>query len=826
MKTAVKLIGFCLWCGIAIFSGTLLISASVFLYLSPALPSVDSLRDIRLQTPLRVFSADNRLIAEFGEKRRTPIQYADLPAPLIKAFLAAEDDRFYFHNGVDIIGLLRATMQLVSTGKIQSGGSTITMQVAKNFFLNRERVFSRKFNEILLALEIEKKLSKEEILELYLNKIYLGNRAYGVEAAAQTYYGKFSRELTLAEMAMIAGLPKAPSRYNPLANSSRALMRRNWILSRMHSLGYITSTDMQAAVDQPVTAQYHGLPVELEAPYVAEMVRQEVVGRFGQEAYTDGYEIYTTVDSNDQIAANKAVDSGIHAYDERHGYRGPEARLGDSPDAWHQTLMSADRVGQIEPAIVTAFHGDSTEILFRNGETARIPWSGLEWARSYITVNQQGPRPRSPEDVLGVGDLIRVRQQPDGSYRLSQIPDVQAALIAISPKNGAIKALVGGFSFHDSKYNRVTQASRQTGSSFKPFVYSAAIANGMTAATLINDAPVVFSDDKLESHWRPQNDNMKFYGPTRLRKGLYRSRNLVSIRVLQHTGIQRTLDYLDKFGLPREKLPRNLSLALGSAGITPLELTTSYAILANGGFRVEPHLIRRIDQLEQTLYVANPPVVCRDCLNLHDSQPDTGRAVSDLPPDEKLSSVVTSAIDDFAPMSAPLAGAPFSNNHAERVMDERVNYIINSILQDVIRKGSGRRALALRRDDLAGKTGTTNDQKDVWFVGYNPDLLATVWLGFDQPQPLGRWEYGANAALPMWIGFMRTALEDIPESYLPQPTGITTIKINPETGKPARPDDPDAIFEIFRTEKVPKADVSDDQIPALETETFHPDEIF
>ena len=826
MKTAVKLAKFGLWCGIAAFCGALLISASVFLYLSPALPSVDSLRDIRLQTPLRIFSADNKLIAEFGEKRRTPIQYEDLPRPMIKAFLAAEDDRFYSHNGVDVMGLLRATVQLVSTGKIKSGGSTITMQVAKNFFLSHERVFSRKFNEILLALEIERKLSKNEILELYLNKIYLGNRAYGVEAAAQVYYGKHSSELTLAEMAMIAGLPKAPSRYNPLANPRRALIRRDWILSRMHDLGYITEQDMQAAIEQPVTAQYHGLPIELEAPYVAEMVRQEVVEQFGQEAYTDGYEIYTTVNSQDQMAANKAIDHGIQAYDERHGYRGPEAQLGDSPDNWHQALISTSRVGQLKPAIVTGFMGDNTEILFKKGETAQLLWTGVEWARSYITVNRQGPKPKKPEDVLSVGDLIRVRQQPDGSYRLSQIPDVQAALIAISPKNGAIEALVGGFNFYDSKYNRVTQASRQAGSAFKPFVYSAAIANGMTAATLINDAPIVFSDDKLESHWRPQNDNMKFYGPTRLRKGLYRSRNLVSIRVLQRTGIQRTLDYLDKLGLPRDKLPRNLSLSLGSADVTPLELTTSYAILANGGFRVEPHLIERIDRLEETIYVANPPVACRDCSDIHKSQPEAEQAISDLIPNETLSPTIASTINDFALMSAMPTSAPFNINYAERVMGERVNYIINNIMQDVIRKGTGRRALALKRDDLAGKTGTTNDQKDVWFAGYNPDLLATVWLGFDQPRPLGRWEYGANAALPMWVEFMRTALKDVPESYLPQPAGITTIKINPETGKPARPDDPNAIFEIFRTEKAPKADVSDEQMPALETETFNPDEIF
>lgn len=826
MKIAVTLAKLGLWCGIATVCGALLISSSVYLYLSPALPSVDTLRDIRLQTPLRIFSSDNKLIAEFGEKRRTPIQYEDLPEPLIQAFLAAEDDRFYSHNGVDVIGLLRATSQLLSTGKIQSGGSTITMQVAKNFFLSHERVFSRKFNEILLALEIERKLSKNDILELYLNKIYLGNRAYGVEVAAQVYYGKSSSELTLSEMAMVASLPKAPSRYNPIANAPRALIRRNWILSRMMDLGYITETEMKIAIEQPVTAQYHALPIELDAPYVAEMVRQEVIEQFGSTAYTDGYEIHTTVKSTDQIAANKAVARGIQAYDERHGYRGPEAQLGNSPVKWRQALTSTEQIGQLKPAIVIGFNDDTTEITFKNDETTQLPWSGVQWAHSYITVNRQGPKPKKPEDLLAIGDLIRVRQQPDDTYRLSQIPDIQAALIAISPKDGAIDALVGGFNFYDSKYNRVTQASRQVGSVFKPFVYSAAIANGMTAATLINDAPIVFNDEQLESHWRPQNHNMHFYGPTRLRKGLYRSRNLVSIRVLQQTGVQKTLNYIEQLGLPRDKLPQNLSLSLGSAALTPMELARSYAVLANGGFKVEPYLIQRIDQLEDTLYQATPSIACRDCTDIHKNQGKIEQALSDLISNEILIPRIANSINDFAMMSALPTGAPFTANYAKRVMDERVNYIINSIMQDVIRKGTGRRALALNRDDLAGKTGTTNEQKDVWFSGYNPELLATVWLGFDLPKPLGRWEYGTNTALPIWIEFMRTALKNVPESYLPQPVGITTLKINPETGKPARPDDPNAIFEIFRTEKAPQADPSDEQMPSLETETFNTDEIF
>ncbi|MCK5893570.1 MAG: penicillin-binding protein 1A [Endozoicomonadaceae bacterium] len=824
MKIAVKLAKIGLWFSIASFCGALLIFASAFLYLSPALPSADTLSDIRLQTPLRIFSSDHKLIAEFGEKRRTPIQYKDLSKPLTQAFLAAEDDRFYSHNGVDITGLLRATVQLVSTGKIQSGGSTITMQIAKNFFLSRDRNFSRKFNEILLAMEIERKLSKNEILELYLNKIYLGNRAYGVEVAAQVYYGKSSSELSLAEMAMIAGLPKAPSRYNPLINPRRAHIRRDWILSRMMDLGYITETEMKVAIEQPLTAQHHDLLIELEAPYVAEMVRREMVETFGQEAYTDGYDVYTTVNSNYQVTANKVIDHGIQSYDERHGYRGPETQLGHLPDNWHQALTSTGQIGPLKPAIVIGFNDNTTEILFKNGDTAQLPWNGIEWAHPYISVNQRGPTPEKPEDLLAIGDLIRVRQQPDSTYRLSQIPKVQAAFIAMSPKDGAIEALVGGFNFYDSKYNRATQASRQVGSVFKPFVYSAAIANGMTAATLINDAPILFNDDKLEDYWRPQNDNMNFYGPTRLRRGLYRSRNLVSIRVLQRTGVQPTLNYLEQLGLPRNKLPQNLSLSLGTADLTPMELTRSYAVLANGGFKVKPYLVQRIEQLEKTLSLANPFVACRDCADKE--QPEAEQTLIDPLSDETLAPVITSNTSDSTIMSVFPTDAPFIVNYAERVMDERVNYIINSMMKDVISKGTGRRAMALKRNDLAGKTGTTNDQKDVWFVGYNPEFLATVWLGFDHPRPLGRWEYGANAALPIWIEFMRTALKDVPESYLPQPAGITTLKINPETGKPADPDDPSSIFEIFRTEKTPSADLSDKQTPSLDTEAFNPDQIF
>ena len=829
MSKAVSVARFGLWCGVAALCGALLIGSSAFLYLSPSLPAVESLRDVRLQTPLRIYADDGSLIAEFGEKRRTPVNIEEVPETLIKAFLAAEDDRFYSHNGVDINGLLRATVQLVSTGRIQSGGSTITMQVAKNFFLSRERVFSRKFNEILLALEIERKLSKQEIIELYLNKIYLGNRAYGVEAAAQVYYGKSVDELTLAQTAMIAGLPKAPSKYNPLANAPRSLVRRNWILERMHDLGYISETDFAEAVDAPITASYHSLPIDLEAPYVAEVVRMEVAQMYGSNAYTDGYEVYTTISSEQQRAANQAIDKGLQAYDERHGYRGPEQELSLNPAEWQQTLNTTSKIGQLQAAIVTEVTGHAASLLFRDGSSAVIDWEGMKWAKPYIDVNRQGRSPEKPEDILNPGYLIRVRNSDEG-WRLSQIPEAQSAMIAIQPEDGAITAMVGGFNFYDSKYNRVTQANRQVGSAFKPFVYSAAINKGANPATIINDAPVVFNDDKLESHWRPQNDNQKFYGPTRIREGLYRSRNLVSIRLLQRTGINYTLDYMEQLGLPREKLPENLSLSLGSAGLTPQELAKGYTVIANGGFKVEPYMIKRIDRLDTTVLENEPAVACRECTE-EDIQKQEALAQGKVQSVAEVVGIDATVIDSTDQLNLLADTAPFIEQPvrklAPRVMDKRTNFIIYDMMQDVIQRGTGRRAKALNRTDLAGKTGTTNDQRDVWFSGFNPNLQATVWLGFDQPRTLGRWEYGANAALPIWIDFMRVALRNQPNVTVPQPEGLVTMKIDPKTGQPAAPSDADAIFEIFRTEDAPKASTTDNSSGNTEEEDiFNPGDIF
>ena len=837
MKRSVKFLKFLLWSGLVGASGILVIAASAYLYLSPSLPSVDSLRDIHLQTPLRVYSRDNKLMAEFGEKRRSPVKFDEIPEHLANAFMAAEDDRFYSHPGVDIVGLMRAAVQLVSTGRIQSGGSTITMQLAKNIFLTHDRVFSRKFNEILLALQIERELTKPEIFELYLNKIYLGNRAYGVEAAAQVYYGRSVNELSLAQLAMIAGLPKAPSRYNPINDPHRAHIRRDWILGRMLDLGYITRLEYNDAIEQPLTARYHGANIELQASYVAEMVRQEMVERYGPEAYTEGFQVYTTVDSQLQETANKSVMDGLFAYTERHGYRGPVTNLNERDenleinnseirsdiDVWKEALKTTQSNNVLMPAVVTAVEEKSVHILLRNDEIDVIEWDNMNWAKRFINVNAFGYDPKTASDVLSVGDLIQVRQMPDGRYRLSQLPEAQSSLISLHPKDGAILSLVGGFNFFDSMYNRSTQAIRQAGSSFKPFVYAAAVNEGLTAATMINDAPVVFADEGLEGTWRPNNDNMKFNGPTRLREGLYRSRNLISIRILREIGVNSTVNFLESLGFEGDSIERNLSLALGNVSMTPLQLTTGYATIANGGYKVDPYLIDQVEASGEVLFRASPKTVCLECEALQDQEEEQADE-ENMFTDELL---LTRAQDEdnVVDLTSEASRQPVTS--AEQVMDPRVNYIINDIMSDVIWKGTGRRAQTLKRRDIGGKTGTTNDSKDAWFVGFNTEVLTSVWVGMDDYSTLGRWEYGANAALPIWIDFMKVALDGVPEQRLPQPDGMVTVRIDPKTGRLARQGDKDAIFEIFRREKAPTT-VSEGAIPSLDDfgQSFKPEDLF
>ena len=604
-----------------------------YLYLRPGLPPVEQLLDIKLQTPLRVYSKDNRLIAEFGEKRRTPITIEQIPTIQLQAFLAAEDARFYEHFGVDIKGLVRAAVELISTGSIQSGGSTITMQVAKNYFLSRDRTFIRKFNEILLALQIERELDKDKILELYLNKIYLGNRAYGIAAAAQVYYNKPVNELSLAQMAMLAGLPKAPSAYNPLANPQRALVRRNWILGRMKELGYITPDAYELAVNAPLTASYNAIESEVDADYVAEMARTEMVRRFGEDAYTDGYSVRLTVESDKQQAATKALRAGLEAYDQRHGYRGPIGQLSEDDlrgADLERLIKNYPRIESLIPAIVTAVDDPQGEarVYARDLGPAVLPFETMTWARRYKTEDLKGPTPDKPSDVVATGDVVYVKFQSPADPQtlesnrpglpivaLSQLPRIEGALISLDAKTGAIQALAGGYSFSQSKYNRATQAKRQLGSTFKPFLYLTALENGMTPATIYNDAPIVVDTSELGAAWRPQNSSGQFGGPTRLREALYRSKNLVSIRLLRDLGIQTALDMLAQLKIPTDNMPKDLSLALGSGLLTPMELARAQAVIANGGYDVEPYLIEEITDIHgDTLYQAPETRLCdTDC---------------------------------------------------------------------------------------------------------------------------------------------------------------------------------------------------------------------
>lgn len=785
-----RLLKFLWWTCVTIICGVLLSFSGAYLYLSPNLPSVEALRNVRLQMPLRVYSADNKLIAEFGEMRRTPIRFAEIPPDFTHALLSAEDDNFANHYGVDVKSLMRAAAQLLKTGHIQTGGSTITMQVAKNYFLTNERSFSRKINEILLALQIERSLTKDEILELYVNKIYLGNRAYGVEAAAQVYYGKSIKDLSLAQMAMIAGLPKAPSRYNPLANAARSLERRNWILERMLKLGFIDQPRYEAAVKEPVGASYHVQTPELTAPYIAEMARAELVGRFGGDAYTEGYRVYTTVRSDLQDDANTALREGLQEYDQRHGYRGPETRLpGKTREAWRQAIAQQRPLGGLEPAIVIQVEKSGAMVMTRDGKEEALSWDGMKWARPYLSNNSMGRMPSQPSDVVQAGDVIRVQRKNDGSLRLTQVPAAQSALVSLNPQDGAIMALVGGFSFEQSNYNRATQARRQPGSSFKPFIYSCALDNGFTAASLINDAPVVFYDEYLDKVWRPKNDTNTFLGPIPMREALYKSRNMVSIRILQALGVDRARNCISKFGLNKDDLPPNLSMALGTATLTPIDIASAWTVFANGGFKVSPYIVQRIESRDgQVLYQANPPSVPHDEEKLDPSAQAEAQPAS------------TDAFGNDDPGQAKTSIEPAA---AERVIDARTAYIMTSMLQDVIKRGTGRRALALKRDDLAGKTGTTNESKDAWFSGFNADFMTTVWVGFDQPESLGRAEYGGNVALPIWMRYMGAALKDKPSHLLPEPPGLISLRIDPVTGRAAPPGTPGAYFELFKNEDTP-----------------------
>ena len=794
--------------------------AGGYFYLNPKLPSIEGLSNVQLQVPLRIYSSDGALMGEFGEKRRTPKKLEEIPELMQQAFLSAEDDRFFEHPGVDYQGILRAVVNLVMTGERGQGGSTITMQLARNFYLSSEKTYLRKLNEILLALKIERELDKEKILELYLNKIYLGNRSYGVAAAAQTYYGVGLDELTLAQIAMIAGLPKAPSTFNPIVNPDRATIRRDYVLSRMHQLDFISAAQFEEQRNEPVTARRHRSAIGVYAPYVNEMARAEIVKQFGDEAYVRGLNVYTTINNRLQQAANDSIWNGLVAYDKRHGYRGvirhveldPEnteapamtvdSETEDGKPALIDILKDDENYGRFVPALILEVNDDistnanaeqakntaaaaedasierrSATAMLKDGSKVRIPWSGIQWAREYVSVNRVGKELQKVSDVIKPGDVVWLANNPVTGWSLAQVPEVQGALVSVNPNTGAIQALTGGFNFEHSKFNRVVQAKRQAGSGFKPIIYAAALDKKYTPASLINDAPVVFEDSALEGQWRPENYSGKTFGPTRLREALYKSRNLVSVRILRDIGLKHATQYAKNFGLDSKELRYDLSLALGSAEVSPLQMSRVYSVFANGGYLTKPYLIQRIEDADgSVLYEADPVVACASCVIAEQ------RWSSDIVEEDSLAKLP---------------------KQAKRTLEPRLAFQMNSILQDVVLRGTGRRAMSLGRKDLAGKTGTTNDQRDAWFNGYNPDLVTTTWIGFDQLKPLGSKETGSSAALPVWIDFMKVALAGTFEKQLPRPDGLVTMKINAETGQAATDADTNTVFEIFRKENVP-----------------------
>jgi penicillin-binding protein 1A len=840
-----KIIGKLFWWGLASLLGLVLVGIitvmGAYLVIAPELPEVEKLKEVRLQVPLRVYSHEGLLLAEYGEKRRIPVSIEELPQAMVQAFLAAEDDRFYEHPGVDYQGVIRAGLNLVLTGKKTQGASTITMQVAKNFFLSPEKTYRRKIREMFLAFKIEKELTKDEILELYVNKIYLGNRAYGVGAAAQVYYGADVNSLTLPQIAMIAGLPKAPSRFHPIVNPERAQVRRDYVLSRMYGLGFIGKATYDESVAAPLTAGLHSPELEVSAPYVGEMVRAYMVEQYGDEAYNNGFNVYTTIRAELQASANHAIRKGLHDYDMRHGYRGVighvDLDMQSEIETWNDLLKAKGKIGELLPALVTKVENKRVEIYLGEERSEEIPWEGIAWARTYKNENSMGPEIKKAFEVVKPGDMVRVRwstveriQEKEGkevktrepAWVLAQVPEVSGALVSLRADDGAILALTGGYDFYASKFNRAVQAQRQPGSSFKPFIYSAALDRDFTPASIINDAPVVFEDSALEGTWRPENYSGRFYGPTRLRVALTKSRNLVSIRLLRSIGIRYALRHAGKFGFDTSRLPADLSLALGSGTVTPMELARSYAVFANGGYLIEPYFIASIKgPEEEQIYSASPLGACEKACQVNEL--DSIRLeLTDLPDDIVLPEPTTEPVDESL-VGEPLEDEIRVMDPAPRVISAENAYQTVSMMKDVVRFGTGRKAMALGRNDLAGKTGTTNDQKDAWFSGYNADVVTTVWIGFDRLKPLGNREAGASAALPLWVDYMRSALDGIPERTLEQPDGLVTVRIDPENGLLAGPNTQSPIFETFRESLVPVEESQDVRSPSAITGTDGPE---
>ncbi|MDH5175278.1 MAG: penicillin-binding protein 1A [Gammaproteobacteria bacterium] len=808
--------------------------AGAYQYLAPEIPQAAALRDVRTQLPLRVYSKDGKLIAQIGEQRRIPVAFEQIPQVVVDAFLAAEDARFFEHPGVDWQSLVRALVANVSAGSAREGGGTITMQLARNTVLTSEKTLRRKLKEVFLALRLEREFTKQEILTLYLNRIFLGQRAYGIGAAAEVYFDKTVPQLTLAEAALIAGLPRSPSLDNPVASLERAHDRRAYVLRRMLELGKIDQSQHDAALDETLTSRMHGPIIELEAPYVAEMVRAEMVRLHGADALTAGYRVATTIDSRLQQAANASVWRTVLEYERRHGYRGPVERI-DAAQLADQAVLGAvfkrhPRRGSLQPAVTTAVADRSAEFMLRNGAIVTVDWESMSWARPVIDPlkDAMGPFPKVAREVVAPGDVVYLEPLPEGRFRLGQLPAVAGALVALDPNDGAIVALVGGFDFGASKYNRALQAQRQPGSAFKPFLYSAALERGFTPATLVNDAPIVLPGGggaEGDEEWRPQNITRKFYGPTPMREGLVRSRNLVSIRLLRGAGIGFATRHIAQFGFGPQALPANLTLALGTGQVTPLEMVRGFSVFANGGALVTPYFIQAVDgSAGEKLFEAKPARACGACdfaapaADATASPPDTS-GVSDASAPSSPSSPAGSSGAAGASCSSCAAGAAA----APQAISAANAFVMTDMMTDVIQRGTAQRAAtALNRKDIAGKTGTTSDRRDTWFVGFNADYAAAVWVGFDQERSLGENEEGGRTALPMWIYFMQEALRDKPEHRQPEPPGVVRMWVSRETGALSRAGAPGALFEAFLEAYAPQpgmGGIGDDEVGAETVES-------
>ncbi|WP_114767315.1 penicillin-binding protein 1A [Vibrio rhodolitus] len=812
-----------------------------YLYVKPELPDVATLRDVKLQTPMQVYSQDGKLISQFGEKRRIPVKYDEIPPHLVEALIATEDSRFYDHYGIDPIGITRAAIVVAMSGSAKQGASTITQQLARNFFLSNEKKIMRKIKEIFIAIHIEQLLSKQEIMELYVNKIFLGHRSYGFGAAARVYFGKDLSQLTLSEIATLAGMPKAPSTMNPIYSIERATNRRNVVLLRMLDEKYITQEEYEQARAETIVSRYHGAEIELSAPYVAELARAWMVERYGEDAYTSGMNVYTTVNSKLQSAANDAAINNLLAYDERHGYRGAEKVLWKpnaapmTAEQIEKTLRNVPTYGELTPAVVTNVAAKSATVTIKNVGEAKLDWDGIKWARQFRTDERQGPAPKKASDVLEVGEQIWVRQianqQEEGDvvyhWQLSQVPNANTAFVAMNPENGAVLSLVGGFNFVHNKFNRATMSVRQVGSSIKPFIYSAAIDKGLTLATLINDAPINQWDQSQGTAWRPKNSPPTYVGPTRLRIGLAQSKNVMAVRVLREVGLDDTRHYLTRFGFAIDDVPRSETIALGAGSLTPMKMAQGYSVFANGGYYVEPYYIEKVTGPYGDMeFEAAPKTICQQNCPATQIAPV---AQADQPENEFNEQDIStgSEAEETAKVESP---------YAPQVISEQTAFLVREMMYSNIWgggswrdgtgwNGTGWRAQKLKRRDIGGKTGTTNDSKDTWYNGYGPGVVAIAWVGFDDhSRTLGRTtqnanlgkgqitgaESGAKTAEPAWIDFMHTALSLNAEQDKDIPPGIVRIRIDRDSGLLTNKVDGTSMFEYFREGHEPTEYVSEE----------------